>query len=278
MKFYNDLSKFSASFSAKEHSALLGNCEECKMFFHIHPSAEILLVTKGELTVELLGKKPERVPAGTCAMFFPFQSHSYERPEGTEYFRFNFLPSLVKAFFTPNENNVGESSVFPINITAYQPFLEAVRRDDLSLYKVKGFLYSIIGDLADNVSFVKKGVDDNILNKVIAYINEHKSEHLTIASVAAALGYNEKYLSRSIKGAAGFGFSTLLSTLRMESASYLLKNTARTVVDIALECGFGSERSFYRSFKELTGLTPNEYRTSQPKKAVVSDALLHEEE
>ena len=30
-------------------------------------------------------------------------------------------------------------------------------------------------------------------------------------------------------------------------------------IDIALECGFGSERSFYRAFKEITGETPKKY-------------------
>ena len=55
MKYFNTLSGMGASFSAKEHSVKLGNCEECKMFFHIHPTAEILLVTKGDLTIHILG-------------------------------------------------------------------------------------------------------------------------------------------------------------------------------------------------------------------------------
>ena len=54
----------------------------------------------------------------------------------------------------------------------------------------------------------------------------------------------------------------------------LLKNTQRTVVDIALECGFGSERNFYRTFKELTGYTPKEYRFSYNEKITINDAIL----
>jgi len=274
MNFINTLDELSTSFTAKEHSKKLDNVEECKMFFHIHPSAELLLVTKGELTVHILGKNDEKIPEGSCALLFPFQSHSYDRPEGTEYFRFNFAPSLLQGFFAANQNSIGERSVFPVKISEYEPFFDTVRSGAVTYYKVKGFLYNIIGDYTKSIPLTKKHVDDNLLTKVIAYVDEHKGERITMAETAAALGYNEKYLSRSINEAAGFGFSTLLSTLRMEAASYLLKNTNRTIVDIAIECGFGSERNFYRTFKELTGLTPNEYRASSPKKAAVNDAVL----
>jgi len=274
MKFFNDLGELSASFVAKEHRRALGNTEECKMHYHVHPSAELLMVFRGELTVHILGGKTERVGVGECAMIFPFQSHSYDRPEGTEYFRFNFLPSLVQTFYTQNENNVGESSVFSIDFSQYEPFFESVRNGGVSLYKVKGFLYNVIGDYTAAVNLVKKHGDTDVLGKVIAYINEHKNEKLTAADTAAALGYNEKYLSRAITSAAGFGFSVLLSTLRMDYASHLLKTTNRTVVDIAIECGFGSERNFYRRFKEITGYTPKEYRGSSPKTVVINDAVL----
>lgn len=278
MKYLNTLEEISASFTAKEHRIELGNCEECKMPFHIHPSAELLLTTSGELTVTILGNEPEKIPQGKCALIFPFQSHSYERPEGVEYFRFNFSPSLIKSFFSPNERKIGERAVFPINIDDYRSFLSSVRGGSISAYKVKGFLYNIVADYANNIAFIEKPVDNSAFAKVISYINEHKSDKLTLSEVAQALGYHEKHLSRSINNAAGFGFSTLLSMLRIEAASDLLRNTDRTVVDIATDCGFGSERNFYRIFKELTGYTPNEFRLSSPKKPAIDDAVLKKAE
>ena len=74
MNYINTLDELSSSFAAKEHTKALGNVEECKMFLHIHPSAEILLVTKGELTVHILGKPDEAIPEGHAALLFPFQS------------------------------------------------------------------------------------------------------------------------------------------------------------------------------------------------------------
>lgn len=274
MNYINTLGENSSSFTAKEHSKALGNTEECKMYSHIHPSAEILMVTSGELTVHMLGRPSERIPSGHAALLFPFQSHSYDRPEGTEYFRFSFASSLLQSFFSQNQNNVGERAVFPVDLAEYEAFFNTVRTGKVSYYKVKGFLYNIIGDYTKSVPLTKKHVDDSVIAKVIDYVDEHKSERITLAGVAAALGYNEKYLSRAINEAAGFNFSTLISTLRLEAAKYLLQNSQRTIVAIAIDCGFGSERNFYRSFKELTGITPNEYRASSPKKAAVNDAVL----
>lgn len=274
MNFINTLDYLSTSFTAKEHTRALGNVEECKMFLHIHPSAELLIVTEGELTVNILGKPSEIIPKGYAAFLFPFQSHSYDRPEGTEYFRINFSTSLLKAFFTPNQNNIGDKAAFPINLSEYESFFDTIRKKKITYYKVKGFLYSIIADYTESVTLTKRNVDDNVLSKIIAYIDEHKSERVSLAQTAAALGYNEKYLSRVINETAGFGFSVLLSTLRMEAARYLLQNTNSTVVDIAIECGFGSERNFYRLFKNFTGFTPNEYRTASPRSYAVNDAIL----
>ena len=55
-------------------------------------------------------------------------------------------------------------------------------------------------------------------------------------------------------------FSTLLSMIRLDEAKTLLKNTKRSVLEISMECGFGSERAFYRQFKAISGISPNDYR------------------
>ena len=68
MNFINTLDELNTSFAAKEHANALGNTEECKMYSHIHPSAEILIVTGGELTVHVLGRPAEKVPAGCDGM------------------------------------------------------------------------------------------------------------------------------------------------------------------------------------------------------------------
>ena len=99
-------------------------------------------------------------------------------------------------------------------------------------------------------------------------MNENKKSDLTVGEVAKAIGYSKSHLSFCINRAAGFSFSTLLSMLRIEEAKIMLKRSKRSILDISLECGFGSERNFYRRFKAITGISPREYRESTSFRAV----------
>ena len=142
-------------------------------------------------------------------------------------------------------------------------FLEKFKKDKQpTLYTAKSFLYAVIDCFAEQVPLVEKSMDDDVLSAVIFYMNENRRSDITLKSLTATLGYNEKYISRLINRAAGFGYSTLLSILRVEDARILLKNTNKTIIEIALECGFGSDRTFYRQFKQITGYSPTDYRKS----------------
>ena len=46
----------------------------------------------------------------------------------------------------------------------------------------------------------------------------------------------------------------------VEKAKELLKNTNKNMSYILDACGFGSEKTFYRTFHQKTGLTPKEFR------------------
>ena len=51
-----------------------------------------------------------------------------------------------------------------------------------------------------------------------------------------------------------------LMRARIESAKHLLVTTDLNLDDIAAICGFGTIRSFFRSFRAQVGMTPGEYR------------------
>lgn len=63
-------------------------------------------------------------------------------------------------------------------------------------------------------------------------------------------------------------YSAFLSCLRCEIAKERLSETEDSVLSVALECGFGSERNFHRQFKALTGKTPREYRAARKLRAI----------
>ncbi len=68
--------------------------------------------------------------------------------------------------------------------------------------------------------------------------------------------------ARIIKRIFGITPNQLIAKTRIATASALLRNTHRPIVDIALECGFSDHSAFTRSFRALTGVTPTQFRES----------------
>ena len=52
----------------------------------------------------------------------------------------------------------------------------------------------------------------------------------------------------------------LLTSIRIENAKQLLRDTSLSVIDIAANVGYDSSEHFIRKFRSATGKTPGEYR------------------
>lgn len=84
--------------------------------------------------------------------------------------------------------------------------------------------------------------------------------NLTIADLSAALGSNDKYISQAINSLSGKNFSGFLNDYRINEAKRLmLSGQELTLKQIAADCGFSNPSTFYRQFKDLTGLTPSSF-------------------
>jgi transcriptional regulator GlxA family with amidase domain len=69
--------------------------------------------------------------------------------------------------------------------------------------------------------------------------------------------------TEKVKGFTGFSPLHYLINLRIAEAIKLLRQTNRSLTDIALSTGFYSSQHFSSTFKKLTGYTPRDYRKTQ---------------
>ena len=79
-------------------------------------------------------------------------------------------------------------------------------------------------------------------------------------AMAAELHYSPEYTSRQIRRITGRTFIQLLTTVRLENAEHLLRDTALPVADIAATVGYESTEHFIRTFRRHKGMTPTDYR------------------
>lgn len=97
------------------------------------------------------------------------------------------------------------------------------------------------------------------MQHIMTYIDEHYMENLTLTSVSKQMNFSESHFSKMFKKMAGINFINYLNAVRIEQAANMLRNSSGKMTDIALSCGFGNIRSFNRTFKEYTGLTPTQF-------------------
>ncbi len=87
--------------------------------------------------------------------------------------------------------------------------------------------------------------------------------NLTLKNVADRLATNTKYLSQVVNHHSGKNFQHFINNYRVaESKKQIIDsdNKNYTLYGIARQCGFKNKSTFYKVFKEITGMTPREFQ------------------
>ncbi|MCI0359879.1 MAG: AraC family transcriptional regulator [Planctomycetaceae bacterium] len=98
------------------------------------------------------------------------------------------------------------------------------------------------------------------VERYVADLAHRFFEHATIDSAAAELGMSRRRFTTLFAEVTGQTWADYVADLRIEYACKLLRETSRSVVAIAFECGFEEISSFYRAFKRQTGDSPGHWR------------------
>ena len=99
------------------------------------------------------------------------------------------------------------------------------------------------------------------VQKVLAYMEEHYTEKISLTKIAKAFYINPCYLSTLIHDHTGKTYSEIIAGKRMDLVRNLLKNTQLPVTDIAEKAGYNVYSHFLNLFKRETGLPPSVWRT-----------------
>jgi AraC-like DNA-binding protein len=100
------------------------------------------------------------------------------------------------------------------------------------------------------------------LQRVREYVEKNLSEPISLRVAASAAGLEEKYFSAFFHRKTGICFRDWLAGRRVDRAIEILTQHDDTITSVAASVGFQDLRTFERSFKRLTGLTPREFKRS----------------
>lgn len=101
------------------------------------------------------------------------------------------------------------------------------------------------------------------IEQILAYIEHRLDQPLSVAQLCAHCGWSRWQLQRVFQHATGLSIGQYLRQRRLSRAAEYLLNTPKRHIDIALQCGFSSEISFNRAFRQYFNCTPGEYRRAR---------------
>lgn len=96
--------------------------------------------------------------------------------------------------------------------------------------------------------------------RVKHYIEEHFRENISLGEIAEYVGMNTSYMSAFFKKETGQNFKSYLTEVRMKEAVKLLNTTNMKSYEIADAVGYRDAKQFRENFKELYGISPQQYK------------------
>lgn len=238
---------------------------------HLHPEIEIIYVRTGEVTLHL-NQQSFHLETDDLAIIFPNLVHRYEALTTQSENNVDLMivdPHYIHEFstlfqqFEPRIPVISQfSKMQPIHDTL-QGIYENLKTETIEgAFLSRGYYHLLLAFIFPQLTLIEKddSIELPITEKVIQYIANHFHEPLSLNVLATTFNYSPFTLSRIFSKQLGISFPDYLKQVRINAAKNLLKNSNTPILEIALHCGFETQRSFNRSFKEFENTTPREYR------------------
>lgn len=97
------------------------------------------------------------------------------------------------------------------------------------------------------------------IESIIAYIEEHYTENISLSSIADNFYINKNYLCNLFKAETETTINEYIASLRIEKAKALMRTKNISLYQIASDIGYQNQPYFNRVFKRKTGFSPSEY-------------------
>jgi AraC-like DNA-binding protein len=103
-----------------------------------------------------------------------------------------------------------------------------------------------------------RGRDALLIHEIVAYLEAHMAEQLTVDDVAAQFLLSRRHFTRLFRERTGFSMIEFLNGKRLERAQLLLQDPRTSVMDAALLVGFETPSYFARLYRARYGYPPSQ--------------------
>jgi AraC-like DNA-binding protein len=142
---------------------------------------------------------------------------------------------------------------------------------DAPIYRAgcKAFLLQLLFELGrrfpssgqQHFEFIRQQQRSLRLKPVFDHVRDHYPDRLTVAQAAHMVGMSQPQFMKTFKKVAGMTLVAYVNHVRLANGSRLLRETDRTIGEIASNVGFSDQSYFNKQFKRAFGRTPSAFRT-----------------
>ena len=236
---------------------------------HLHEAIEMVYVTEG--SVELgVGQELYHLEKGDFGIVFPNVIHHYQvfgsgRNRGVYLFA---EPTFFTSYMEELQNYCPKVPI--IKKDKISPDIEyvvnqLVKQEEYNGRMAKAYVQIILAHVFTDIEIILResvGTDDLIYNAV-EYVAKNFRDEITLEKMAYDLCVSKYVLSRMFAKTFHCNFSKYINGIRLSYAQAILQDSNESITNIALDCGFESQRTFNRVFKEEEGISPGDYRSLQ---------------
>ncbi|MBN8218201.1 MAG: AraC family transcriptional regulator [Spirochaetes bacterium] len=107
---------------------------------------------------------------------------------------------------------------------------------------------------------------EEVFRGILAFIEARHTGPIRVSEIGSAVGLGRTRLAELFRERQGTSIVDYVRRKRVEHAQQLLRGTDLTILEIALESGFGDVSNFNRTFRSLLGTTPRAFRAGASAK------------
>lgn len=242
--------------------------ENLSCLSHYHEEIEIAYVDKGEARA-YCERTEISLKSGDICVFMPGEIHGFCKGcENNIYIIKIKADSYVEkvSFDTlkPVRNKISakDENYDEIAKIIFEMRLEYTEKKKGYEFAIRALKNKVLAYILRNVPLTEaeRGRNLYLLNKVSKFVEENFAKKIKLDDVAEYCHLSKYYFAHVFKRLTGMVFSEYLALFRVEKSMILLRCTDENMTEIALECGFGSVRSFNRVFAENMKIAPLSYR------------------
>ena len=249
---------------------------------HSHNFYEFLFCHNAAGTEYLVGADQYRLQKGDVIMIPPGISHRPLLPEHlTEPYRRDVLwisqelmEQMEKTIPEEHRIHTQEYRLLRTAGTRWEfigdMFHQGVREFE---NQESGWEEIVLGNTIQLLVYLRRAIQDRsaapmtaekpeLLNQVLAYVEEHLAEKITLAEIAKLFWVSQSTITQTFRNKLGVSFYRCVTQRRLIAAKNLI-NDGLPMETVGQKVGFSDYSSFYRAFKQEFGISPRQFRKKQ---------------